>query len=75
MKPAQIFHQYIWIINTLRAYRKLTLDKVAEAASQRHTATTAIKLLAVNRPARIVGCDNTNIREKNNNTFFICFVI
>ena len=26
MKPAQIFHQYIWIINTLRAYRKLTLE-------------------------------------------------
>ena len=28
MKPAQIFHQYIWIINTLRAYRKLTLDEL-----------------------------------------------
>jgi hypothetical protein len=28
MKPAQIFHQYIWIINTLRTYRKLTLDEL-----------------------------------------------
>lgn len=28
MKPAQIFHQYIWIINTLRAYRKLTLEEL-----------------------------------------------
>jgi hypothetical protein len=28
MKPAQIFHQYIWIINTLRAYHKLTLEEL-----------------------------------------------
>ena len=28
MKPAQIFHQYIWIINTFRAYRKLTLEEL-----------------------------------------------
>ena len=28
MKPAQIFHQYIWIINTLRACRKLTLEEL-----------------------------------------------
>ena len=28
MKPAQIFHQYIWIINTLRTYRKLTFEKL-----------------------------------------------
>ena len=28
MKPAQIFHQYIWIINTLRAYRGLTLEEL-----------------------------------------------
>ena len=27
MKPAKIFHQYIWIINTLRAYRKLALGR------------------------------------------------
>jgi len=26
MKPAQIFHQYIWIINTLRTYRQLTFE-------------------------------------------------
>ena len=30
MKPAQIFHQYIWIINTLRAYRKLTLEELSQ---------------------------------------------
>ena len=28
MKPAQIFHQYIWIINTLRAHRKMTLEEL-----------------------------------------------
>ena len=28
LKPAQIFHQYIWIINTLRAYRQLTLEEL-----------------------------------------------
>ena len=28
MKPAQIFHQYIWIINTLKAYRELTFEKL-----------------------------------------------
>ena len=30
MKPAQIFHQYIWIINTLRAHRKLTLEELSQ---------------------------------------------
>ena len=28
MKPAQIFHQYIWIINTLRAYRKMSFEEL-----------------------------------------------
>jgi len=28
MKPAQIFQQYIWIINTLRAYRRQTLEEL-----------------------------------------------
>ena len=28
MKPAQIFHQYIWIINTLKAWHKLTLEEL-----------------------------------------------
>ena len=28
MKPAQIFYQYIWIINTFRTYRKLTLEEL-----------------------------------------------
>ena len=28
MKPAQIFHQYIWLINTLRAYRQLTFEEL-----------------------------------------------
>ena len=30
MKPAQIFHQYIWIINTLRACRKLTFEELSK---------------------------------------------
>lgn len=28
MKPAQIFHQYIWIINTLRAHKHLTFEEL-----------------------------------------------
>jgi hypothetical protein len=28
MKPAQIFNQYIWIINTLKAYHKLTFEEL-----------------------------------------------
>ena len=28
MKPAQIFRQYIWIINTLRAHHKMTLEEL-----------------------------------------------
>ena len=28
MKPAQIFNQYIWIINTLRAYHKMTFEEL-----------------------------------------------
>ena len=28
MKPAQIFYQYIWIINTLRAFRQLTFEEL-----------------------------------------------
>ena len=30
MKPAQIFHQYIWIINTLRTHRKMTFEQLAQ---------------------------------------------
>ena len=28
MKQSLIFHQYIWIINTLRAYKRLTFDEL-----------------------------------------------
>ena len=28
MKQAQIFHQYLWIINTLRTYHKQTFDEL-----------------------------------------------
>jgi len=28
MKPAQIFRQYIWIINTLRAHRRMTFEEL-----------------------------------------------
>jgi hypothetical protein len=28
MKPAIKFHQYIWIINTLRAYKRLTFVEI-----------------------------------------------
>lgn len=28
MKPAKIFQQYIWIVNTLRQYKRLTLEEL-----------------------------------------------
>jgi hypothetical protein len=34
MKPAQIFYQYTWIINTLRAYRKLTFEELNQKWQQ-----------------------------------------
>jgi hypothetical protein len=30
MKPAQIFNQYIWIINTLKAHRRLTFEQLSQ---------------------------------------------
>ena len=30
MKPARIFYQYIWIINILRQYKRLTLEEINE---------------------------------------------
>jgi len=30
MKPAKIFQQYIWIVNTLRQYKRLTLEEINE---------------------------------------------
>ena len=29
MKPARIFQQYVWLINTLRQYKKLTLEEIS----------------------------------------------
>ena len=28
MKPAKIYQQYIWIVNTLRQYNKLSLEEL-----------------------------------------------
>ena len=30
MKPSMIFHQYIWLVNTLRRYKKMTLDELSQ---------------------------------------------
>lgn len=30
MKPARIFRQYIWLVNTLRQYKQLTLEEISE---------------------------------------------
>ena len=30
MKPARIFQQYIWIVNMLRQYKKLSLEQLNE---------------------------------------------
>ena len=29
MKPARIFQQYVWLVNTLRQYKKLTLEEIS----------------------------------------------
>lgn len=34
MKPAQIFHQYIWIINTLKNYRQQTFEELNQKWQQ-----------------------------------------
>ncbi len=34
MKPAQIFHQYIWIIDTLMAYKRLTFEELNQKWQQ-----------------------------------------
>ena len=34
MKPAQIFRQYIWIINTLKVHRRLTFEQLAQKWEQ-----------------------------------------
>ena len=28
MKPAKIFQQYVWLVNTLRQYKRLTLEEI-----------------------------------------------
>ena len=30
MKPAKIFQQYIWIVNALRQYKRLSLEQLNE---------------------------------------------
>lgn len=30
MKPAKIFQQYIWLVNTLRQYKRLTLEEISD---------------------------------------------
>ena len=30
MKPARIFQQYIWLVNTLRQYKRLSLEEISE---------------------------------------------
>ena len=29
MKPARIFQQYVWLVNTLRQYKKLSLEEIS----------------------------------------------
>ena len=55
MKPAQIFHQYIWIIKTLRAYRKMTLEELNQKWQEDLLADSAAikeRLVLENAPAR-----------------------
>lgn len=50
------------------------LDEVAQAAGQRHATTAAVKLLTVDCPAGIVGCDDAAYRwfRKSTEDYYFC---
>ncbi|MBO6252774.1 MAG: WYL domain-containing protein, partial [Bacteroidaceae bacterium] len=69
MKPALIFHQYIWLINTLRRYRSLTLgqlnrkwmdDEVAEGNPLSRTTFNRHRDAILDMFGVIIDCDNCN---------------
>ncbi len=69
MKPALIFHQYIWLINTLCRYRSMTLgqinrkwmnDQVAEGNPLPRTTFNRHRDAILDMFGIIIDCDHTN---------------
>ena len=71
MKPAQIFHQYIWIINTLRAFRQLTFeelnqkwqeDQIADGNPLQRSSFNRHRDAILNMFGIVIDCDKKNYR-------------
>ena len=81
MKPAQIFHQYIWIINTLKAYRKLTLeelnqkwqdDKVADGNPLQRSSFNRHRDAILDMFGIIIDCDKKTYKYCISNQDVLC---
>ena len=81
MKPAQIFHQYIWIINTLRAYRQLTLeelnqkwqaDKVADGNPLQRSSFNRHRDAILDMFGLIIDCDKSSYKYYISNLDVLC---
>lgn len=81
MKPAQIFHQYIWIINTLKAYRKLTLeelnqkwqdDKVADGNPLQRSSFNRHRDAILDMFGIIIDCDKKTYKYYISNQDVLC---
>ncbi len=71
MKPARIFHQYIWIINTLRTHRKMTFeelcqkwqkDKVADGSPLQRSSFNRYRDAILSMFGIIIGCEPRTYR-------------
>ena len=81
MKPAQIFHQYIWIINTLRAYRQLTFeelnqkwqdDKVADGNPLQRSSFNRHRDAILDMFGIIIDCDKKTYKYYISNKDVLC---
>ena len=81
MKPALIFHQYIWIINTLRAYRKLSFeelnqkwqdDKVADGNPLQRSSFNRHRDSILDMFGIIIDCDKRTYKYYISNKDVLC---
>ena len=81
MKPAQIFHQYIWIINTLRAYRQQTFeelnqkwqdDKVADGNPLQRSSFNRHRDAILDMFGIIIDCDKKTYKYYISNKAVLC---
>ena len=81
MKPAQIFQQYIWIINTLRAYRQQTFeelnqkwqdDQVADGNPLQRSSFNRHRDAILSMFGIIIDCDKKTYKYYISNTNVLC---